>query len=432
MSKNKTYIISRRFKLIPLNKDEVEKEAYSFIKNSTYAQYQALNLGMGHTVSTFYKYNRDFKNEDYKLEIREFRYNLTNPLFNEIEFGRGIDTLSAVSRKVKKDFSTALKNGLANGDRSATNYKRNFPLMTRGRDLRFSINEKDEVFIKWVNGINFKVILGRKSNKNYNELQSIVSKIMDKTYKLGESKLFFDKNNHLYIDVSLDITDEINERILEDKKERVMGIDLGISIPAYAVVSDNTYLKKQFGNKFEVFKTKTQFRERRKRVQRQIDLAKGGKGRKDKLSALNALEDKERNWTKTYNHQMSKKIVDFAKNNDVTQINLEKLTKDGFSDKLLGKWSYYELQQMITYKAEKEGIIVKYVNPAFTSQMCSKCGHTCKENRKTQENFICVECGFSHNADFNAALNISRSANFVEKDEDIDMEIQILDVEQVS
>ena len=46
------------------------------------------------------------------------------------------------------------------------------------------------------------------------------------------------------------------------------------------------------------------------------------------------------------------------------------------------------------------------VNPAYTSQTCSACGHTDKANRKTQAKFECVACGHSENADVQAAKNI--------------------------
>ena len=46
------------------------------------------------------------------------------------------------------------------------------------------------------------------------------------------------------------------------------------------------------------------------------------------------------------------------------------------------------------------------VNPIYSSQECSKCGHTCKENRPTQSLFECVKCGFTENADLNATLNL--------------------------
>ena len=50
---------------------------------------------------------------------------------------------------------------------------------------------------------------------------------------------------------------------------------------------------------------------------------------------------------------------------------------------------------------------VERVNPAFTSQRCSACGHIAAESRKIQALFICVACGLTLNADVNAAKNIA-------------------------
>lgn len=46
------------------------------------------------------------------------------------------------------------------------------------------------------------------------------------------------------------------------------------------------------------------------------------------------------------------------------------------------------------------------VNPAYTSQTCSKCGHCAKENRESQADFECRQCHARMNADLNAARNI--------------------------
>ena len=46
------------------------------------------------------------------------------------------------------------------------------------------------------------------------------------------------------------------------------------------------------------------------------------------------------------------------------------------------------------------------VNPAYTSQTCSKCGHCAKENRESQADFECRQCHARMNADLNAANNI--------------------------
>ena len=46
------------------------------------------------------------------------------------------------------------------------------------------------------------------------------------------------------------------------------------------------------------------------------------------------------------------------------------------------------------------------VNPAYTSQTCSKCGHCAKENRESQADFECGQCHARMNADLNATNNI--------------------------
>jgi len=50
---------------------------------------------------------------------------------------------------------------------------------------------------------------------------------------------------------------------------------------------------------------------------------------------------------------------------------------------------------------------VEKVNPAYTSQTCSACGHCAPGNRKSQAVFRCVACGHQANADVNAAVNIA-------------------------
>ncbi|HEX4224279.1 MAG TPA: transposase [Pseudonocardiaceae bacterium] len=47
------------------------------------------------------------------------------------------------------------------------------------------------------------------------------------------------------------------------------------------------------------------------------------------------------------------------------------------------------------------------VNPAFTSQRCSVCGHVAAESRKSQALFRCVARAYTANADLNAARNIA-------------------------
>ena len=61
-----------------------------------------------------------------------------------------------------------------------------------------------------------------------------------------------------------------------------------------------------------------------------------------------------------------------------------------------------ELRAMFEYKA---GTTIT-VNPAYTSQACSRCGHVAAENRRSQALFQCVACGFEDDADCNSATNV--------------------------
>ena len=401
----------RKLKLVIRETDkELRSQKYKFIRDSQYAQYRALNVAMGYISSAYLKANKDIKSEEYKEAIKLLTN--SNPIFNGIEVGTGIDTLSAVTRKARKDFSVSLKNGLARGERNLTSYRRTYPLITRGRDLKFRYEDND-IVIKWVNKIEFTVITGSNNMKeNTIELKHTLHKIINNEYKIKESSLMFDKNNNLILNLTFDIPDKEAHEIVPG---RTLGVDLGIATPAYVCLSDNTYIRSGFGSANDFFRIRQQMKSRRRSLYKSLSLVKGGQGRKKKLQAINSLRDKERNFAKTYNHQLSYKIVKFAKDNKCEFINLEYLTKDGFENRILSSWSYYELQNMIEYKAEREGIKVRYVDPAYTSQTCSKCGHVDKENRPTQAKFKCINCGLELNADHNASINIARSDNFVNK-----------------
>ena len=54
---------------------------------------------------------------------------------------------------------------------------------------------------------------------------------------------------------------------------------------------------------------------------------------------------------------------------------------------------------------EEEGINLIRVNPAYTSQTCSRCGSIHKESRNG-EKFLCIDCGYELDADYNASINI--------------------------
>jgi transposase len=71
-------------------------------------------------------------------------------------------------------------------------------------------------------------------------------------------------------------------------------------------------------------------------------------------------------------------------------------------------WAFRKLQSFIEYKALERGIPIVYINPKNTSTTCPRCGYIDKANRRSRSLFRCVKCGFQHNADHVASLNLSR------------------------
>jgi len=125
---------------------------------------------------------------------------------------------------------------------------------------------------------------------------------------------------------------------------------------------------------------------------------------------------------------MSKKLIErcVKDNSGIVLEDLKQIRQTAKSRRkqryFLNSWSFYQLQQMIEYKAKKQGIPVFYVEPQYTSQRCSKCGHIEKANRKDKL-FCCKKCGKVENADVNAGFNIARlhqlSVSQFNKDRDL-------------
>jgi len=184
----------------------------------------------------------------------------------------------------------------------------------------------------------------------------------------------------------------------EDDTKEFLGIDLGI----VNIASDN-FGTQYTGNKLN--SVRNRYFRIRKKLQK--------KGTKSAKRLLAKRKRKERRFANNTNHIISKKLVDKAKALGLG-IALEDLK--GIRDRVTVKkaqrrthanWSFYDLRSKIAYKAILAGVKVVFIDPRNTSRMCSKCGYISKKNRPNQSTFLCQQCGFSSNADLNAARNIS-------------------------
>jgi IS605 OrfB family transposase len=165
-----------------------------------------------------------------------------------------------------------------------------------------------------------------------------------------------------------------------------LGIDIGIAKPI--VFSDG----KMLGSGAYIKHKKLEFGKKRARSQ------------KNKAS----ISAKQGRWTNDLNHKLSRKAVDYAISQGVGVLALENLKGHHLSNRRFRKysWAFKDLLSKVTYKAELAGLKVISVNPAYTSQRCSCCGSESKDNRKSQDWFLCGKCNYQANADVNASKNI--------------------------
>jgi len=306
---------------------------------------------------------------------------------------------AAVSGNVYKNYCANIKS-ILKGEKTVSTYNVGFPIYFMAQNFKFIKTDKNNFTFKLL-GIPFKTKLGRDRSNN----EEIINRIISGEYTISDSSLKKDGND-LYILLSF----RLPKKETKLDKDKVVGVDLGINTPAYVSVCGSSKAKKSIGNRDGFLNQRLSIQVQRRSLQGSLKFTKGGKGRNKKLSKLESIKDRERNFVKNMNHKFSKEIIDFAIDNGCGTINIEDLSGIGSMERnnfILRNWSYFELQSMVKYKAEREGIIVNVVNPRYSSQRCSVCGHIHEDNRVTQSKFECMSCGNKDNADYNASKNIS-------------------------
>ncbi|MBW2132002.1 MAG: transposase [Deltaproteobacteria bacterium] len=306
------------------------------------------------------------------------------------------------------------KPDMLSGNRSLRTYKRGMPIQTAKAAINFSKNETGQHFVKWTLGrkefIDFEIYYGQDRANNRLTIDRIINGQIDYSAPMIQLK---DKNLFLLLPVKEpEIAADLDPDI-------ALGVDLGVATPAYMALSKGP-ARRAVGDKEDFLKVRLQMQSRKRRLQRSIKSAHGGKGRQKKLKALNQIGEKERQFARTYNHYISREIVNFAIRHNAGTIKLEMLEGFGQEEQqafVLRNWSYFELQTFIEYKAKKVGIKILKIDPYRTSQTCSSCGHFEEGQRKDQSTFECKNCGEKLHADYNAALNIARSKKIVTKKE---------------
>ena len=191
-----------------------------------------------------------------------------------------------------------------------------------------------------------------------------------------------------------------------------VGVDMGIV--RFATLSDGTFFEPV--NAFKTLKGK--LAKLQKRFKHKTKFSKNWQKLKNKISRLH---HKIANIRKNHLHQISSAI---SKNHAIVYVedlqvaNMSKSAKgnaeqhgtnvkqkSGLNRAILDQ-SWAEFRRQLDYKLAWNGGYLIAVPPHNTSRCCPACEHTTKDNRQTQAQFECVQCGFTENADVVGAINV--------------------------
>jgi putative transposase len=320
---------------------------------------------------------------------------------------RIVDTAAQLAVKKFKE----MRKDIAKGNKSAPTYRRDgsFPMRAQAmKDLvRISAN-KYEVKLALLSreGAKERQTTSQQAMtlQTGNGANVILDRIINRQYKLCDSNIVKRKSAY-YLMVAYQFTPEKATNLVDDN---IMGIDLGV-VNAAAIAFNNEDARYFIeGNEISHFRAKVEAR--RNAMLRQgkyCGEGRKGHGRKTLLKPIEKLRGKVENFRNTTNHRYARYIVDMATKHQCATIQMEDLSGIAADSLFLKRWTYYDLQTKIEQKAKVAGITVKKVSPKYTSQRCSCCGYIAEDNRKTQKDFKCVACGFTANADYNAAKNIA-------------------------
>lgn len=398
-----------RYYLISDNRD-INKILWGLQDNTRALKNKAVQI-----LWEWYNFSQDFKKEqgEYPKPKEVLNYSVTGYLYDKLKGESMLSTanLASTVQQVDRAFKASLKEFLK-GERSIITFKKNQPLDLHNRVIRLS--HDNNIFYadialmnkaaanEFNNGpcsVHFKMKVRDKSSR------AIIERCHDGVYSVSGSKLCYDQKKKMWF-INLCYGFE-NTNTVELNKDRILGVNLSMTHPVTASVFGEYGRLIIDGGELDHIRKTTEAR----RISLLLQSKNCGEGRighgyKKRVQPTENIGDKIKRSRDTLNHKYSKALIDFAVRKNCGTIQMEELTGIAKDKVFLKDWPYYDLQQKIEYKAKEQGIDVVYINPAYTSQRCSKCGCIHEQNRNGQE-FICLECGYKTNSDFNASQNIA-------------------------
>jgi putative transposase len=144
------------------------------------------------------------------------------------------------------------------------------------------------------------------------------------------------------------------------------------------------------------------------RTQRRLSEApKGSRECRERRKIVAKVHERIKNKRTNFAHQQSRRLVNRYGFIAVEDLSVNRMNKNHCLAKSIMDAAWTDLTGKLTYKAEWAGRTVVRVNPAYTTQDCSCCGHR-QLMPLSKRVYDCPHCGLSVDRDTNAAKNILR------------------------
>ena len=184
------------------------------------------------------------------------------------------------------------------------------------------------------------------------------------------------------------------------ENNKAVGIDMGLEHWAY--FSDGTVVANP-----RFFKTE---QKALAKAQRKLSLLQEKDSCRRKQKRIVAkIHERIRNKRSDFCHKISRHVVNTYQYICVEELQIQEMLEGsplgrGMS-RSIADASWDQFCRFLSYKAEEAGRKIGFVNPAYTSQDCSRCGFREKKTL-AQRSHHCHNCGYTAHRDMNAAENI--------------------------
>lgn len=416
-----------KFQIIPYGDQIDNKNVFKQVRDTSYMTWKACNLATNLQFQELMRKQEEKKingevlkeNEVYGKSFSTWLYDKMNEYMSGCLSSNVAQTRQFVMAKSNFNPTKILR-----GEESLATFKHSMPVILHNK--AFSIKQECGIKILEIGlfnrekqkelGVKRLTFSPVRPDDSTNE---ILNRIMNGEYKQGSGQLQFNKKGKLMLTISYSFE---SKKTIDLNDKKILGIDLGVVKTATMSVynsENNIYERLNWKERFIDGDELIHFRQKTEARRKKLLIAskwcsdnKIGHGRTQRLKNVDDIGDKVAKFRDTYNHKVSRYIVDMALKYNCGVIQMEDLS--GFTEKakesFLKNWSYYDLQQKVNYKAEEVGVKVNYIKPQYTSKRCSECGCIHDDNRdckNSQAKFKCVSCGYEENADINASKNIA-------------------------